>query len=134
LSATGCAVPILVSAALSAVSVLATHLPLAGDEAACPDEGAQGGGADDSRSSPGASTSSTSSARAVAASGGVLLLRRWLFAAFTGGLALFLDSAGLTWNGKPLPGSRGGIRVRLRGLLGIPVQSFLGGWCGGSAS
>ena len=47
------------------------------------------------------------------------------FAAFTGGLALFLERR-LTWNGRPFHAREVGFVFAYAGLLGILVQSFLG--------
>jgi MFS family permease len=124
LSGFGLAVPILLSAALSAVSILATIFLLPATKPV-PDEGAP------------------------APAGRRLSLFAWreyfqyfqrpglsrllveffcfvmAFAAFTGGLALFLERR-LTWNGKPFHAREVGFVFAYAGLLGILVQSFLG--------
>ena len=124
LSGFGLAVPILLSAALSAVSILATIFLLPGTKP-LPDEGP------------------------AAPAGRRLSLFAWreylqyfqrpglsrllvecfcfvmAFAAFTGGLALFLERR-LTWNGRPFHAREVGFVFAYAGLLGILVQSFLG--------
>jgi MFS family permease len=124
LSGFGLAVPLLLSAALSAVSTLATIFLLPGTKP-LPDEGAAG------------------------SAGRRLSLFAWreylqyfqrpglsrllaeffcfvmAFAAFTGGLALFLERR-LTWNGQPFHAREVGFVFAYAGLLGILVQTFLG--------
>ena len=124
LSGFGLAVPILLSAALSAVSVLATIFLL-------PD------------------TKPVAAEGPVGPAGRRLSLLAWreyvqyfqrpglsrllveffcfvmAFASFTGGLALFLERR-LTWNGHPFQAREVGFVFAYAGLLGIPVQTFLG--------
>lgn len=124
LSGFGLAVPLLLSAALSAVSTLATIFLLPGTKP-LPDEGAAG------------------------SAGRRLSLFAWreylqyfqrpglsrllveffcfvmAFAAFTAGLALFLERR-LSWNGKPFHAREVGFVFAYAGLLGILVQTFLG--------
>jgi len=124
LSGFGLAVPILVSAGLSAISILATIFllpattPVAHDGAAGPAGRrlslfAWGEYLEFFRR-PGLSR---------------LLVEFFCFvmafAGFTGGLALFLERR-LSWNGQPFHAREVGFVFAYAGLLGIGVQSFLG--------
>ena len=124
LSPLGLAVPILLSAALSAVSILATIFLLP-------------------------ATKPVTDERPAGPAGRRLSLFAWgeyvqyfrrpglsrllveffcfvmAFATFTGGLALFLERR-LTWNGQPFHAREVGFVFAYAGLLGILVQSFLG--------
>jgi len=124
LSGFGLGVPILLSAALSAVSILATIFLLPGTKPV-PDEGAAG---------PAGRRLSLFAWREYfqyfQRPGLSRLLVEFFcfvmaFAAFTGGLALFLERR-LTWDGKPFQAREGGFVFAYAGLLGILVQSFLG--------
>jgi len=124
LSPLGLAVPILLSAALSAVSVLATIFLLP-DTKPVVEPGPSGpagrrlslfawGEYGKYFRRPGLSR---------------LLVEFFCFvmafAAFTGGLALFLERR-LTWNGRPFQAREVGFVFAYAGFLGILVQSFLG--------
>jgi len=124
LSGFGLGVPILLSAALSAVSILATIFLLPGTKPV-PDEGAAG---------PAGRRLSLFAWREYfqyfQRPGLSRLLVEFFcfvmaFAAFTGGLALFLERR-LTWDGKPFQAREVGFVFAYAGLLGILVQSFLG--------
>ena len=124
LSGFGLAVPILLSAALSAVSIVATIFLLPA-----------------SKPTPAAGPAGPAGRRLSLFAWGEYLqyfrrpgLSRLLveffcfvmaFAAFTGGLALFLERR-LTWNGHPFQAREVGFVFAYAGLLGILVQSFLG--------
>jgi MFS family permease len=124
LSGFGLAVPILLSAALSAVSILATIFLLPATKPVH-DEGASG---------PAGRRLSLFSWREYLQYFQRPGLSRLLveffcfvmaFAAFTGGLALFLERR-LTWNGRPFHAREVGFVFAYAGMLGILVQSFLG--------
>jgi MFS family permease len=120
----GLAVPILLSAALSAVSVLATILLLPGTKPV----GAEG------PSGPAGRRLSLLAwheyAQYFQRPGLSRLLVEFFcfvmaFAAFTGGLALFLERR-LTWNGRPFQAREVGFVFAYAGLLGILFQILLG--------
>ena len=124
LSGFGLAVPILLSAALSGVSVLATVFLLPGTKPVV-DEGPSG---------PAGRRLSLFAWREYGQFFGRPGLSRLLleffcfvmaFAAFTGGLALFLERR-LTWNGHAFQAREVGFVFAYAGMLGILVQSFLG--------
>lgn len=124
LSGFGLAVPILLSAALSGVSVLATVFLLPGTKPVT----------DGGPSGPAGRRLSLFAWREYgqyfARPGLSRLLVEFFcfvmaFAAFTGGLALFLERR-LTWNGHPFQAREVGFVFAYAGLLGILVQSFLG--------
>lgn len=124
LSGFGLAVPILLSAALSAVSILATIFLLPGTKPVA-EEGAAG---------PAGRRLSLLAWREYGKyfqrPGLARLLLQYLcfvmaFAAFTGGLALFLERR-LTWNGRPFHAREVGFVFAYAGFLGIFVQSLLG--------
>jgi MFS family permease len=124
LSPLGLAVPILLSAALSAVSVLATIFLLP-DTKPVVDPGASG---------PAGRRLSLLAwgeyAQYFRRPGLSRLLLEFFcfvmaFAAFTGGLALFLERR-LTWNGRPFQAREVGFVFAYAGLLGIFVQTLLG--------
>lgn len=124
LSGFGLAVPILLSAGLSAVSILATIFLLPDTKPVVEKDAAGPAGRRLSLLAwreygqyfqrPGLSR---------------LLLQYFCFvmafAAFTGGLALFLERR-LTWNGRPFHAREVGFVFAYAGFLGIFVQSFLG--------
>jgi len=124
LSGFGLAVPILLSAALSAVSILATIFLLPGTKPVA-EEGAAG---------PAGRRLSLLAWREYGKyfqrPGLARLLLQYFcfvmaFAAFTGGLALFLERR-LTWNGRAFHAREVGFVFAYAGFLGIFVQSFLG--------
>ena len=124
LSSFGLAVPILLSAGLSAVSVLATIFLLPATKPVT-DEGAAG---------PAGRRLSLFAWREYAQYFQRPGLSRLLveffcfvmaFATFTGGLALFLERR-LAWNGQPFHAREVGFVFAYAGFLGILVQSFLG--------
>ena len=124
LSSFGLAVPILLSAGLSAVSVLATIFLLPATKPVT-DEGAAG---------PAGRRLSLFAWREYAQYFQRPGLSRLLveffcfvmaFATFTGGLALFLERR-LSWNGHPFHAREVGFVFAYAGFLGILVQSFLG--------
>jgi len=124
LSPLGLAVPILLSAALSAVSVLATIFLLPGSRPVV-DQGPSGPAG--RRLSLLAWHEYTQYFRRPGLAR--LLLEFFCFvmafAAFTGGLALFLERR-LSWNGRPFQAREVGFVFAYAGLLGILVQIFLG--------
>jgi len=124
LSGYGLAVPILVAAGLSGVSILATVFLLPSTRPA-PDDGAQG---------PAGRRLPLFAWREYggyfARPGLSRLLVEFFcfvmaFAAFTGGLALFLERR-LSWKGHPFGAREVGFVFAYAGFLGILVQSFLG--------
>ena len=124
LSSFGLAVPILLSAGLSAVSVLATIFLLPATKPVT-DEGAAG---------PAGRRFSLFAWREYfqyfQRPGLSRLLVEFFcfvmaFATFTGGLALFLERR-LAWNGQPFHAREVGFVFAYAGFLGILVQSFLG--------
>jgi predicted MFS family arabinose efflux permease len=124
LSGFGLAVPILLSAGLSAVSVLATIFLLPATKPVT-DEGAAG---------PAGRRLSLFAWREYLQYFQRPGLSRLLveffcfvmaFATFTGGLALFLERR-LTWNGQPFRAREVGFVFAYAGFLGILVQTFLG--------
>ena len=124
LSSFGLAVPILLSAGLSAVSVLATIFLLPATKPVT-DEGAAG---------PAGRRVSLFAWREYFQYFHRAGLSRLLveffcfvmaFATFTGGLALFLERR-LSWNGHPFHAREVGFVFAYAGFLGILVQSFLG--------
>ena len=124
LSSFGLAVPILLSAGLSAVSVLATIFLLPATKPVT-DEGAAG---------PAGRRFSLFAWREYfqyfQRPGLSRLLVEFFcfvmaFATFTGGLALFLERR-LAWNGQPFHAREVGFVFAYAGFLGIAVQSFLG--------
>ena len=124
LSSFGLAVPILLSAGLSAVSVLATICLLPATKPVT-DEGAAG---------PAGRRFSLFAWREYfqyfQRPGLSRLLVEFFcfvmaFATFTGGLALFLERR-LAWNGQPFHAREVGFVFAYAGFLGILVQSFLG--------
>jgi MFS family permease len=124
LSGFGLAVPILVSAGLSAVSILATVFLLPSTRPVA-DEGAPGPAG---RRLP--LFAWREYVRYFARPGLSRLLLEFFcfvmaFAAFTGGLALFLERR-LTWKGHPFGAREVGFVFAYAGFLGILVQSFLG--------
>ena len=124
LSPFGLAVPILLSAALSGVSILATIFLLPASKPVA-DQGAAG---------PAGRRLSLLAWREYLQYFQRPGLSRLLveffcfvmaFASFTGGLALFLERR-LTWNGHPFQAREVGFVFAYAGFLGIAVQSFLG--------
>ena len=124
LSPFGLAVPILLSAALSGVSILATIFLLPASKPVA-DQGPAG---------PAGRRLSLLAWREYLQYFQRPGLSRLLveffcfvmaFASFTGGLALFLERR-LTWNGHPFQAREVGFVFAYAGFLGIAVQSFLG--------
>ena len=124
LSPLGLAVPILLSAALSAVSILATIFLLPATKPVTEESPAGPAGR---RLSLFAWGEYVEYFRRPGLSR--LLVEFFCFvmafATFTGGLALFLERR-LTWNGQPFHAREVGFVFAYAGLLGILVQTFLG--------